>query len=74
MDRLLLQARSEQNAQARQKLYADAEQLIVDDAVIIPDFWPVVHLLVKPCVKNWPDLSMSVEKYRYIEIDSSKGK
>jgi oligopeptide transport system substrate-binding protein len=70
VDQLLLQARSEQNAQTRQKLYADAEQMIIDDAVIIPDFWPVEHLLVK----NWPDLSMSVEKYRYIEIDSSKGK
>ena len=58
--------------QTRQRLYSEAEQLIIDDAVVIPDFWPVEHLLVKPCVKNWPTLSMSVPKYRYLEIDAKE--
>ena len=46
-----------------------AMQKILDDAAIIPDFWPVEHRLIKPCVKNYPETSMTIPKYRYIEID-----
>ena len=72
VDRLLEEAREEQDFEARRALYKQVEQKILDDAIIIPDFWPVEHLLVKPCVQNWPTLSMSVPKYRYLEIDPSK--
>jgi oligopeptide transport system substrate-binding protein len=72
VDRLLEQARTEPDFEKRRQIYAEAEQKILDDAVIIPDFWIVEHLLVKPCVQNWPTLSMSVPKYRYLEIDPSK--
>jgi ABC-type transport system substrate-binding protein len=64
-----MQARSEQDRTKRYALYSQAEQKILDDAVVIPTFWPVEHNLVKSCVKNWPQVSMSVPKYRYIEID-----
>ncbi len=70
VDDLLEQARVESDRDKRFQLYAEAEQMILDDVAIIPSFWPVDHLLVKPCVKNWPDISMSVPKYRYIEIDA----
>ncbi|MGH2608396.1 MAG: peptide ABC transporter substrate-binding protein, partial [Tepidiformaceae bacterium] len=72
VDRLLEEARSEPDFERRRQIYAEAEQKILDDAIIIPDFWIVEHLLVKPCVQNWPTLSMSVPKYRYLEIDPSK--
>lgn len=68
VDDLLLQARTERDVETRYQLYSEAEQLILDDAVVIPLFWPVEHLLVKPCVKNWPQTSMTVPKFRYIEI------
>ena len=68
VDSLLEQARVETDATKRYGLYSQVEQKILDDAVIIPDFWPVEHLLVKPCVKNWPSISMTVPKYRYLEI------
>ncbi|OAI39552.1 hypothetical protein AYO38_01550 [bacterium SCGC AG-212-C10] len=68
VDKLLLQARVEADATKRTALYAQAEQKIIDDVAVIPDFWPVEHLLVKPCVKNWTETSMSVPKYRFIEI------
>ncbi len=74
VDNLLRQARTERDRNKRYQLYQQAEQKILDDAVIIPDFWPIEHLLVKPCVKNWPQVSMTVPKYRYLEIDNSKGK
>jgi oligopeptide transport system substrate-binding protein len=69
VDGWIMQARSEQDRTKRYALYSQAEQKILDDAVVIPTFWPVEHNLVKSCVKNWPQVSMSVPKYRYIEID-----
>jgi oligopeptide transport system substrate-binding protein len=71
VDNLLRQARSETDRQKRYDLYAQAEQKIVDDAVTIPTFWPVEHMLIKPCVKNYPPISMTAPKYRYIEIDQN---
>ncbi len=68
VDRLLEQARYESNTQTRYQLYSQAEQKILDDFAIIPNFWPVEHLLVKTCVKNWPSISMTVPTYRFIEI------
>ena len=68
VDDLLLQARYERDQKKRTQLYAQAEQLILDDAAIIPTFWPEEHLLVKPCVKGWANLSMVVPRYRFIEI------
>jgi ABC-type transport system substrate-binding protein len=66
---LIEQARAETDRTRRFQLLNEAEQLILDDAAIIPTFWPIDHLLVKPCVKNWPEISMTVPKYRFIEID-----
>jgi oligopeptide transport system substrate-binding protein len=66
---LIEAARAETDTERRFQLLRDAEQLILDDAAVIPTFWPIDHLLVKPCVANWPGVSMTVPKYRYIEID-----
>jgi len=72
VDKILLQARSEHDKNTRYALYAKAEQVILDDVAVIPILWPVDHMLVKSCVKNWPQVSMAVPKYRYIEIDANK--
>ena len=72
VDGILAEARVEQDQELRFQLYQEAEQLVLDDAVVIPTFWPVDHLLVKSCVHNWPDISMTVPKYRYLEIDASE--
>lgn len=68
VDTLLQQARVETNRERRYSLYGQAEQKIIDDASIIPTFWSVEHLLVKPCVKGLPDAPMTIPKYRYVEI------
>jgi oligopeptide transport system substrate-binding protein len=73
-DVLLQQARSETNTQRRHQLYAQAEQIILDDAPIIPLFWPVSHTLVKPCVVDYPDAPMVIPMYRYVDIDPSAGR
>lgn len=68
VDRLLLAARTEQDRTRRFAMYADAEQLILDDSVVVPTFWPVEHVIVKPCVQGYPNVSMTVPKYRFVEI------
>jgi len=68
VDALLKQARVETNRERRYQLYAQAEQKIIDDATIIPTFWSVEHMLVKPCVQGLPDAPMTIPRYRYVEI------
>jgi ABC-type transport system substrate-binding protein len=68
VDKLLQQAKVDQDRTKRFQLYAQAEQKILDDATVIPLFWPVSHQLVKSCVKNLPAASMTIPKYRYVEI------
>lgn len=70
VDQWLQQARTERDAATRYKLYNQVEQKILDDAVIMPTFWPVSHALVKPCVKGWPQVALSVPKYRFISIEA----
>ncbi|MEO8540066.1 MAG: peptide ABC transporter substrate-binding protein, partial [bacterium] len=68
VDALLSQARTEQDRAKRYTLYAQAEQKIIDDATVIPTFWPVTHTLVKSCVQGLPNTSMTIPKYRYVDI------
>jgi oligopeptide transport system substrate-binding protein len=68
VDALLKQARVETNRERRYQLYAQAEQLILDDASVIPTFWHVDHLLVKPCVQGLPNAPMTIPKFRHVEI------
>jgi oligopeptide transport system substrate-binding protein len=66
---IIEEARTELDSERRFQLLAEAEQMILDDAVVIPLIWPVSHQLVKPCVQNWPEIPMIVPRYRYVEID-----
>jgi oligopeptide transport system substrate-binding protein len=69
VDDFLKLARRETDKAARYDLYSKAEQTILDEASVIPTFWPVNHVLVKSCVKNYPNAAMTVERYRNVEID-----
>ena len=66
---LIEEARTETDTARRHELLNQAEQLILDDAVVVPLLWPVDHQLVKPCVQGWPETPMIVPRYRHIEID-----
>ncbi|MEX1157976.1 MAG: peptide ABC transporter substrate-binding protein [Thermomicrobiales bacterium] len=52
VDRLLLDAEVEPDPEARDQLYLDAQQLIIDDNVLIPLFHDVSYTLVKPHVNR----------------------
>ncbi len=71
VDALLAEAATLQDQEARFRLYQEAEQIIIDDAPVIPTFWTVRHYLVRECVQNFVDPGTIVPKYRYIEIDTS---
>ena len=68
VDALLKQARTETDRIKRYDLYRQAEQKIVDDATVIPTFWPVSHTLVKSCVKGLPAAALVIPRFRYVEI------
>ncbi|MCZ2110936.1 MAG: peptide ABC transporter substrate-binding protein [Dehalococcoidia bacterium] len=70
VDQWLQQARTGRDPAERYRLYNQVEQKILDDAVMMPTFWPVAHTLVKPCVKGWPQVALSVPKYRFISIEA----
>jgi ABC-type transport system substrate-binding protein len=68
VDALLQEAKTETDRTKRYELYRQAEQKIMDDATVIPTFWPVSHTLVKSCVKNLPAAALVIPKYRFVEI------
>src|SRR5437867_565764 len=70
VDKLLDQARTEQDSTKRLQLYQQAEQKIVDDAPWIPLFFDASHTVVKPYVKGWVEPAMIVERLRNVEIQS----
>lgn len=48
---------------ARQKLYAQLDQIVVNEAVILPIYYPKVHRLVHPAVRNFPLNSMEFRDF-----------
>jgi oligopeptide transport system substrate-binding protein len=64
VDRLLEQARVEQDWPTRQGLYWQAEQLLVGDAAVIPLVHGVQYLLVKPYVSG-----LQVSPFGYIVLN-----
>ncbi len=71
LDAILDEAAILPDQEARYRLYHQAEQIILDDAPIIPTFWAITHYLVRECVQNWVDPGTIVPKYRHIEIAAS---
>ena len=69
VDRLLEEARVEQDHERRMQLYQQAEQMIVNDAPWVPLFYSAEYWLVKPYVKGmiFPPAVIPKLKYVYIE-------
>ncbi len=70
VDRILEQARTEQDIQKRIELYHQAEQLVISDAAWVP-LWFVgeSHVLIKPYVKGYKLTPMIVPKLKEIWIE-----
>ncbi len=69
VDRLLEEARTEQDQQRRFELYREAERLIVQDAPWIPLFFGRDHVLIKPYVKDFKLTPIVIPKLRFVDVE-----
>jgi ABC-type transport system substrate-binding protein len=68
VDALLDQARTEQDQEVRFSLYHEVERQVIDDAVVIPLWWPKTIQLVKPYVEGYLLPPIVIPKLRYVTL------
>ena len=68
VDALLEQAASEPDTETRLDLYTQAEQLVLDDWILVPYSHSLAYELVKPYVKNYEITPIGVQLYHELEI------
>lgn len=68
VDRLLEQARVEPDRATRLKLYQEVERRVVTDVPVIPLFFDVDHVLVKPRVKGLTWTPMGLISLRGVQV------
>lgn len=71
-DRLLDEANTMLDLEARAKLMAQAEQLMLNDMTVAPIYFSVNRNLVGLHVQNWIDNSSGIQRSRWLSIDESK--
>ena len=70
VDTILEDARIERDGSKRVELYNKAEQMIVDDAAWVPLWYEgESHVLIKPHIKDYRLLPMTIPKFRYVYFD-----
>ena len=69
VDALLEEARVEQDREARDALYQQAEQMILDDAPWIPIFFGQVNQVVKPYVEGYVPVASVVPFLRFLSVN-----
>ncbi len=72
VDKLLEQARGVLDPKAREKLYQQAEQLILTDAACVPLYFNVENWLVKPYVQGFQVPPIQIPKFQYVKILAEK--
>jgi oligopeptide transport system substrate-binding protein len=72
VDKLLEQARTEQDVTKRMSLYQQAEQMIVNDAPALFINHGLSYVVVKPYIKGYILTPIDVPLERYLSIDPSK--
>ncbi len=71
-DRLLNEANSMLDLEARAKVMAKAEQIMLNDMAVAPIYFSVNRNLVGLHVQNWNDNSQGIQRTRWLSIDESK--
>ncbi|MBI4297927.1 MAG: DcrB-related protein [Chloroflexi bacterium] len=69
VDDLLERARAEQDEASRMELYRQVEQKLVDDAAILPIFFDINYVLLKPYVKGYAPTPMPIPTFKYISLE-----
>ena len=65
-------AQNEPDAARRGKPLAEAEQLAMNDAALIPTIFTRTSALVRPIVKNWIPNTRDINRTRWLWIDTKK--
>ncbi len=68
-DRLVEQARRLTNQAERLNLYRQADQILVEEAVIIPYLYLQRHLLIKPWVSRYPTSPLTASFWKDVVIE-----
>jgi ABC-type transport system substrate-binding protein len=66
-DAVFEKALSETNDSARYKLYQQADQVMINDAPVVPLWYDVVVHLVQPNVRDFPANALNLLELRYLE-------
>lgn len=69
VDAKLEQARTEQDTEARLRLYQDVERMLIEDAVWVPMFFDRSYILVKPYVSGFTLPATVVERFRDVQVN-----
>lgn len=69
-DEALAQAATEQDPERRELLYATANQLLMDDAVVLPLFYDRAYMLVRPWVEGVELTPLGILSLDQISIES----
>ncbi|MGH2559563.1 MAG: ABC transporter substrate-binding protein [Thermomicrobiales bacterium] len=68
-DDLLEQAAAQRDAEARSALYARAQQVLMDDVMLIPLYYDVSYTVVKPHVKNLAVTSLGILRLETVWVE-----
>ena len=68
VDKLLDQARTDQDTNHRLDLYRQAEKLLINDASWLPLYYSVSHQVVNASVKGWFEPPMVLPRLRFVEV------
>jgi oligopeptide transport system substrate-binding protein len=72
VDKLLEKARVEKDAETRLKIYQKIEQILVDEAAILPLWFGKSYILVKPYVKGYNISPMGVPSFKEVSLEGLK--
>jgi len=69
VDSLLEEARVELDPDARLALYAEVEELLVQDAIWLPLYFSQTHVVVNEAVEGWFEPPMIIPRLRFITVE-----
>lgn len=69
-DQLLAQAAQTADAQARLKIFQQAEQLLLNESPIAPIVYRTRSYLINPAVKNWEPAPIGIHLYKKVYLQS----
>lgn len=71
-DALIAQSDRQRDPLRRGAMLAEAEQMLLDDAVVAPVYYQVSRNIVSPSVRGWRGNDIDVNRTRYLKLDRSR--